>query len=297
MRKNNNKPSILFITPVRHLKLFYDTILERVNFDILDEPSYQSVFDAIHGDTDNTKYDVLFCAPNHQAFVIDDNLIGASDIKCILTPSTGTNHIRQNKVPVISIANDKILYDIRSTAEHSLFLMLSIARKVKPTIELSNKTLGIIGYGRLGKMTEILCKNLFKKIICTDKNSDYVNLFNESDVVSLHMDLNESSYQKVDKDFLSNFRKEIYLVNTSRGEVVNEIDVYNFLKEGKLKGYATDVLQSEHESHDSILYNECIRDKIIITPHVGGVTNDAQEKAYQRVLEKYENNSRALSKS
>ena len=77
---------------------------------------------------------------------------------------------------------------------------------------------------------------------------------------------------------------------------MNEVDVYNLIKEGKIKGYATDVLQTEHSNLNSVFNDSSIKDKIVVTPHMGGVTIDAQEKAYWRVLEKYENNSRTLSK-
>lgn len=288
-----SRPSILFITPIEHLENFYSRIKSETSFRILRNPTYKSVFEELR----KNPYDVLFCAPNHQDFMIDDQMISGIGLKCILTPSTGTNHIRQDSVPVFSIANDPVLHHIWSTAEHALCLILSIAKKISPAVGLKNKTLGIIGYGRLGRMTEHLCNNLFRNIIVVDKGSNYSDLFNEADFVSLHMDLNETSREKINKQFLSNFKKNIYLINTSRGEVTNETDIHDLLLSGKLKGYATDVLQTEYVNYDSILNSNKISDKIIITPHIGGVTIDAQEKAYERVLEKYEDNSRTLSKS
>ena len=71
------------------------------------------------------------------------------------------NHIDVDSVPIISIKNDKVLESIWSTAEHTLYLILSIVRHTTPSIELQDKTLGIIGDGRLGKMVEYLCQNIF----------------------------------------------------------------------------------------------------------------------------------------
>lgn len=270
--------NILFITPIGHLRKFYSEVFKRFKFLELLDPTYEQV------KTHIGNFDILFCAPNHQNFVIDEELIKDSNIQCIVSPSTGLNHIDVDSVPIISIKNDEILESIWSTAEHTLYLILSIVRHTKPFIELQNKTLGIIGDGRLGKMVEYLCQNIFKKVIVVDKHyGDKEKLFFESDVVSLHVDLNPSSYEMINKNYMQQFRKSIYLVNTSRGEIVNEKDINEFLLKDRIKGYATDVLQTEYVEEQSILESN---HKVLITPHIAGTTIDAQEKAYNRVLEK-----------
>jgi D-3-phosphoglycerate dehydrogenase len=249
----------------------------------LTNSTYNEVKDIIN------QYDILFCAPNHQTFVIDDELIKDTNIKCICSPSTGLNHINVDSVPIISIKNDKVIESIWSTAEHTLYLILSIVRHIKPVRELHDKTLGIIGYGRLGQMLEEMCKNVFKEIIVVDKSKEYYDeLFEKCDVLSLHVDLNLTSYQMINEKFLNNFKKNIYIVNTSRGEIVNEEDINSSLLSGRLLGYATDVLQTEYNSKESIFKNN---DKVIVTPHIAGVTLEAQERTYIRTLKKYENNS------
>ena len=77
-------------------------------------------------------------------------------------------------------------------------------RKIKPTIELHDKTLGIIGYGRLGKMVEKLCTPLFGKVVCVDKNNSYEKL-KDIDILSIHIDLNPTTYQMINKDFTEVF--------------------------------------------------------------------------------------------
>ena len=278
----DNPQRILFITPIQHLRNFYGYVLQNHTIVEMANPTYDDVKIQL------PNWDILFCAPNHQTFVIDEELIKDTDIKCILTPSTGLNHIDVESIQTISLKGDKILDDVWSTAEHTLYLILSIVRGKH---ELHDKTLGIIGYGRLGKMVEKLCKPLFKKIITIDKKSKISELsefYKDSDVVSIHMDLNPNTENLITNDFLSFFSKSIYLINTARGEIVNEHDIKHLLSVGRIKGYATDVLQSEYNGKQSTFDGV---ENVIVTPHIAGTSPEAQEKTYKRVLEKYENNS------
>ena len=275
----DNTQRILFITPVKHLSQFYNYALQNYKVMELIEPTYEDVKIQL------PNFDILFCAPNHQTFVIDEELIKDSNVKCILSPSTGLNHIDVKSVPIVSVKNDKVLNNVWSTAEHTLYLMLSIVRGKH---ELHDKTLGIIGYGRLGKMVEQLCKPLFKEIISVDKGDSFDELYEKSDVVSIHMDYNPTTEYMIDNEFLSHFKKNIYLINTARGEIVNEQDIKHLLSVGRIKGYATDVLQTEYNEQKSVFYGV---DYVITTPHIAGTSIEAQEKTYKRVLEKYETNS------
>ena len=278
----DNSQRILFITPIQHLRNFYGYVLQNHTIIEMVNPTYDDVKIQL------PNWDILFCAPNHQTFVIDEELIKDTNIKCILTPSTGVNHIDVESIPIMSLKGDKILDDVWSTAEHTLYLILSIVRGKH---ELHDKTLGIIGYGRLGKMVEKLCKPLFKKIITIDKKSKISELsefYKDSDVVSIHMDLNPTTENLIGNDFLSFFSKSIYLINTARGEIVNEHDIKHLLSVGRIKGYATDVLQTEYNEQKSVFYGV---DYVITTPHIAGTSIEAQEKTYKRVLEKYENNN------
>jgi len=131
-------------------------------------------------------------------------------------------------------------------------------------------------------MVEKLCTPLFKEVICVDKNDSYEKL-KDVDILSIHIDLNPTTYQLINKNFINQFNKSIYIVNTSRGEVVNEDDINDYLRIGKVNGYATDVVQNEYTDEYSVLENN---PSVLITPHIAGVTLDAQEKAYKRVMEK-----------
>ena len=96
---------------------------------------------------------------------------------------------------------------------------------------------------------------------------------------------NIASNSLINKEYLSKFKKPIFIVNTSRGEVVNENDIINGLWDRTILGYGTDVIQEEHTTKTTILKVEKHKN-LIITPHTGGIAVDAQEKAYRRVIEK-----------
>ena len=105
----DNRRRILFITPISHLKNFYSELHKKFKFVELLKPTYSSVKKYYH----NMIY--CFVAPNHQTFTIDEDLIKDSNLECIVTPSTGLNHIDVDSVPIVSIKNDEVLENIWST--------------------------------------------------------------------------------------------------------------------------------------------------------------------------------------
>ena len=172
-------------------------------------------------------------------------------------------------------------------------------RKANQGIELQNLTVGIIGYGNVGstlakKLSAFGCEVLaYDKYLSNYgnsmvKESSLEELQNHSDVISLHVPLNKSSKNMVDSTFISKVAKPFYLLNLSRGEVVNISDIIYALKNGKIKGAALDVLPNEKlETFNSteknefsyLTENECV----IVTPHIGGLTIDSY-KALANVL-------------
>ena len=153
--------SIGFLTPYKHLPEFSKFV--ETNFICK---------------TDNIlECDYIFAAPNYLNFIIDDKFLKDSKVKAIITPSTGDNHINVS-IPVISIKNDSILEQIHSTAEHNLYLCLAIPRQIGTIVELKEKTLGILGYGRLGKILEKITKPIFKQVLKADIDFVDNNFFN-----------------------------------------------------------------------------------------------------------------------
>ena len=256
---------------------------------------------------------------------MDEDLLQDGQIKAICTASTGTNHIdveycKHNGIKIISITNDHDVIDkISSTAEHTLALMLSLIRKIpisfhsvrdgnwdwEPYVgrQLNFLTVGIIGFGRLGKLMAMYCNGLGMKVLVSDPyvdneveewNVEQVELdelLKRSDVISLHVHVTDETREMINKNTISKMVKNPYLINTSRGEIVNEDDIIDALRSEDLQGYATDVIRDEFgDIKNSKLVDESItpQDKIIITPHIAGMTKEAREIAYNLAVDKLE---------
>ena len=157
--------------------------------------------------------------------------------------------------------------------------------------QLKDKTIGIIGYGRLGKMMKRYCEAFGMITIIDDPYEGYNNLDllkSESDIISLHVHANEETRHMIDKKFLDCMKKNSYIINTSRGEIVNENDIIQSLKENQLKGYATDVIEDEYGNRKNSPILEGVNNglNIIVTPHVGCMTWEGQQKAYEWSIDK-----------
>jgi len=269
--------TIGFLTPYTHLPNFTNYL--KGNFkciNMVGQP--KTTLNILKG------VDYLFAAPNYLSYIIEDKDIENSSVKAILTPSTGDNHINVS-IPVITIKNDSILEEIHSTAEHNLYLCLALPRQIEKIVELKEKTLGILGYGRLGKILEKIAKPIFKKIVRADTDFIDDNFFSETDFLSINIDYKESNTDYINADYVGKFRKNIYIVNTSRGEVVDEEDIVKAIVNNRVLGYATDVIKEEHTPIYTILKDNNDK-RILRTPHIGGTAIEAQEKAYKRVIEK-----------
>lgn len=271
------RASIGFLTPYKHLPFFSDLVNKNFKcISMVGLPKDKlNIFKSV---------DYLFAAPNYLKYIIEDKDLEGTGIKGIITPSTGDNHINVS-IPVISIKNDSILKEIHSTAEHNLYLCLALPRQIGSIVELKEKTLGILGYGRLGKILEKITKPIFKQVLRADIDFIDNNFFSDTDFLSINIDYKDANIDYINEEFVGKFKKNIYIVNTSRGEVVNEEEVIKLIYDGKVLGYGTDVIKEEHTSKATVL--KCYNDnRILITSHIGGTAIEAQEKAYKRVIEK-----------
>ena len=264
--------TIGFLTPYKHLPRFTKFV----------ESKYKCVDlkDSIQ------KVDIIFSAPNYDNCTVTEDLVNQCNARYIVSPSTGTNHIYVKSIPTIDIKNDPVLDTIPSTAEHNIYLILSLIRNANPVLQLADLSLGILGYGRLGKMLDSKCFFLFNDILHMDIH-DYDNeFFTDTDVLSINIDLREENVNFINEEFINKFNKNIFIVNTSRGEVVNEEDVLKLIESGKVLGYATDVVKEEYNDLETPLKLANQSNTLIITPHVGGIAIGAQESAYRRSIEK-----------
>lgn len=157
-------------------------------------------------------------------------------------------------------------------------------------IEISGKTLGIIGFGRIGKELAKKASALGMKIKFYDlldqeeydlkyKYSDFNELLETSDFISIHVPLNKEKGALIGKDEIAKMKDQAYLINCARGGVVDEEALINALDSNKLAGAAIDVYMNEPNPNTRL----CNHDKVSITPHIGASTKEAQMKIGEEI--------------
>lgn len=269
-----------------------------------------------------SKYTILV---PHLYLDLSSKLIGqANNLKYLFTPSTGTNHIdlqavKENDINFYCLSdNADFISEISSTAELAWLLILSANRRIIPLnrrvisenswknndirgYQLKNKTIGIIGFGRLGKMVYEYAKSFDMNILIydIDENSvlgyenhviDFDGLIKSSDIITLHPKLNETSFEMINKRSIGLMKDGVIIINTSRGDVINSEDLLSSLESGKVGFAALDVLKNEFHSgklpNDPLIeyaLDQNNSDKILITPHAGGATLDAHKVVFKHV--------------
>ena len=205
-----------------------------------------------------------------------------------------------------------------SVGEHALGMLLSLlnklpqgnkevrsgkwAREANRGEELGGKTIGIIGYGHTGRQfarklagfdVKVLCHDIINNV--GDENAEQVPLriiYNQADVVSIHLPLNKSTQQYVDHLFIVNMKKSFWLINTSRGNQVVIEDLVNGLKANKVKGACLDVLDIETDAFDLVVAQSdywqflTMSNRIILSPHVAGWTTQSHRRLSEVILSK-----------
>ncbi|MFH0895114.1 MAG: NAD(P)-dependent oxidoreductase [Bacteroidota bacterium] len=171
--------------------------------------------------------------------------------------------------------------------------------------EIKGKTIGIIGYGNMGSAFAKRISGFDARVISYDKyktnysdgNTIEVTLekiFDEADILSLHVPLTEETHYMVNDDFLKLFRKNIYLLNTSRGKVVDSHDLVKHLKSGHVLGAALDVLEYEAGSFEKLdmdnlpsAFSYIIQsERVVLSPHIAGWTHESHIRHAQVLAEK-----------
>jgi len=171
--------------------------------------------------------------------------------------------------------------------------------------ELNGKTVGIIGYGNAGKAFAQKLKGFEVDTICYDivggvgdENARQVGILElqqKSDVISLHVPLNDQSFEMVNIEFINAFQKPFWFLNTARGKCVVTKDLVESLKSKKILGAGLDVLEYEKKSFDfgDFFINKPKPFKylrkasnVLLTPHVAGWTIESKEKLAQTIVDK-----------
>ncbi len=253
-------------------------------------------------------------------------LVKAPHLKYILSPTTGLDHIdlnlaKERGIHIISLKGEQdFLGSIPSTAEHSFALLMATIRNIPKAYNdvlegkwnrkafighnLSNMSLGILGLGRVGNQVATYARAFGMKVSAFDPSNKYFKdwihraespeqLFSENKVLSLHIPYDEDNHHFVNKDLLSCLPHDSILINTSRGGVWDEATVASFMKGGRIKALATDVLYMEHSEELRAqnpligLANEGY--PIIITPHISGATFESMARTEVFIANKFSN--------
>lgn len=242
----------------------------------------------------------------------------------VATPTTGLNHIdvaaaRSRGIRVLSLQGEKeFLKDVRATAEHTLALTLSLLRQIPDAVhhvrnqgwerdsfrgcEIYEKTVAVLGYGRLGRIVARYFSALGARVLAFDpavqaeeieppaRFSPLEDALSRADLVTLHINLSDANAALIDRRLLEKMKPGSWFINTSRGELVDEKALLEALESGHLRGAALDVISNECEWHQSGLIQYArSHSNLIVTPHLGGCTRESMEKTEvflaRRVLE------------
>lgn len=174
-------------------------------------------------------------------------------------------------------------------------------------LELSGKTVGIVGYGNMGRALakklqgfscNVVAYDKYKKHFSSNivKEVDLPTLFKETDVLSIHLPLSEETYYYVNEQFIKEFKKPIYIINTARGNNVCLSSLVEALKNKKILGACLDVLEYETKSFEKINSDKFPADfqylasaeNVILSPHVAGWTKESYKKLSGFLADKIE---------
>jgi len=244
----------------------------------------------------------------------ETNLRDLPQLKLIIVSATGYNcvdtvYCKNRHIQVTNVPN----YGTYSVAQHALALLLNYTNAVeehvqsvnagewlackdfsyqkKPLIELYGKTMGILGMGAIGQAFAAICQSLGMKIIYSHTrdlglaNATFVDLktlAGQSDFISLHCPLNAQTHQIINKEFLAHAKKNLVLINTSRGGLIQSQDLADALNQDKIAAALLDVLEVEPPTKaDPLLQAK----NCSITPHNAWISLEARTRIYQTMEE------------
>lgn len=258
---------------------------------------------------------------------VNEQTIGnCVNLKLVATRSTGTDHIdfEHLKARDVKVSNVP-LYGENTVAEHTFALMLSLSRKIHESyisttngnfstkglmgFDLKNKTIGIIGGGRIGLHVARMARSFGMHVRVYDINQDnflseiinfkYVTLdelFEVSDIISLHVPYNKYTHHMINKESISKMKDGALLINTARGSLIDTNALIDALESKKLYGAGLDVLEGEEclfEENEENIFNSPIkcaaevmiqskklieRPNVVITPHNAFNSKEAVER-------------------
>ena len=247
--------------------------------------------------------------------IIDKTILEqASRLKLVCIAATGTNNVdlvtaKNQGIRVCNVTG----YATNSVVQHVFSLIFILHRKIcqydalvrnkkwdeskhfcrldYPITELTGKTLGIIGYGELGKAVAKAAEAFGLKVIIAQsltnkKKNDRVelaDLFSQSDIISIHCPLTSDTEQLINQQSLALMKPECILINTSRGGVINEKDLLDALKNNTLAAAGLDVLNQEPPEGN--ILTEANLHNLIITPHIAWASHTSRQRLVNEIGE------------
>lgn len=225
--------------------------------------------------------------------IIDIEAVKEKNIIVTNTPNYGSKVVAQMVFAhLLEITNNVGLHS-KSVKDGEWSEKLDFCYWKKPIISLEGKIIGILGYGNIGKEVEKIALAFGMKILIYDrKNLNIDNqvtleeILKRSDVISLHLPLTEETYRLINKETIEKMKKDVILINTSRGPLVDETDLLEAIKSGKIYGVGLDVLRNEPPQKDSELLKN---DRINITPHIAWAAIEARQNIMKIAEENLKN--------
>jgi len=252
------------------------------------------------------EYEMLIVRLAHQ---VDQEIFDhASSLKAIVTATTGLDHIdmayaETKNIKVLSLRGEtEFLLSIPATAEHTWALLLALVRRIPAAFQsvlagewerdrfkghdLAGKKLGILGLGRIGEMVARFGQAFNMRVISydsyrrdwlpgVDRALDMKTLLRQSQVLCVHVPLNEETENLLGASELAQLPPGALLVNTSRGQIIDEAALLSALEQGQLAGAALDVIWDERiagPSRSELVQYARTHENLLITPHIAGAT-------------------------
>lgn len=226
--------------------------------------------------------------------VIDVDAVKKAGICATYIPDYSTNAVAQHVFALITYFTNHVAVHNESVINGDWTKNPDFCYWKKPLIELYGKTLGILGYGKIGRQTAKIAEAFgMNVIVCphkiTPEIENFVNfdsLLKKSNFISLHVPLTEETEEIINSSAISKMKNGAYIINTARGGLINEVDMRAALDSGKIGGYAADVLLHEPMNSGCPLLNA---PNCVLTPHIAWAPPETRARLLKIAVENFAN--------
>jgi D-3-phosphoglycerate dehydrogenase len=267
--------------------------------------SSKKVFNKVleHSCDEGAMRDVEVLAVGLKSVIDDQFLTRFPKVKYILSSTTALDHIKTSRPITVINLDPKEILSVTATAEFSLTLLLSLVRKIpfiNPKIvsdrqiyrgmQLSGKTIGIVGFGRIGQHMARYASALGMTYISYDKDDSQSRLdllLETSDIISIHLPLRPETIGFIGTKEFSRMKRKPYLINSARPQIVDKKALIAALDSDIIQGAAMDFLNydaNHHWDQDLVRFSET---KLLMTPHIAGNTHESVQFTANIVIDKF----------